>query len=179
MPGRKLEAEKELFYEYLRQNGLKKTRQKDLILDTFLGNEGHMSVEDIYALVKKRDRRVGIVTVFRTLKSLNACGIAREINLGDGLTQIRTLLSTSCAPSHYLHQVPQSDRVPVSRARKGSAGGGQQISIPAFAPAHPDLRIMRGLPRESSCPDRSAAGYGKDLRTGRPPHGHCHATAGL
>jgi len=87
MPGRKLEAEKELFYEYLRQNGLKKTRQKDLILDTFLGNEGHMSVEDIYALVKKRDRKVGIVTVFRTLKSLNACGIAREINLGDGLTR--------------------------------------------------------------------------------------------
>ncbi len=87
MPGKRLEAERELFYEYLRQNGLKKTRQKDLILDTFLGNEGHMSVEDIYAFVKKKDRRVGIVTVFRTLKSLTACGIAREINLGDGLTR--------------------------------------------------------------------------------------------
>jgi Fur family transcriptional regulator, ferric uptake regulator len=84
---RKLKEEIELFYSYLRQNGLKKTYQKDLILETFLNTEGHLSVEDIYALVKKRDRKVGVVTVFRTLKSLTACGIAKEITLGDGLTR--------------------------------------------------------------------------------------------
>ena len=84
---RKLKEETEVFYSYLRQNGLKKTYQKDLILETFLNTEGHLSVEDIYALVKKRDRKVGVVTVFRTLKSLTACGIAREITLGDGLTR--------------------------------------------------------------------------------------------
>ncbi len=84
---RKLKEETELFYSYLRQNGLKKTYQKDLILETFLNTEGHLSVEDIYALVKKRDKKVGVVTVFRTLKSLTACGIAREITLGDGLTR--------------------------------------------------------------------------------------------
>lgn len=87
MSMRKLKEETELFYSYLRQNGLKKTYQKDLILETFLNTEGHLSVEDIYALVKKRDRKVGVVTVFRTLKSLTACGIAREIMLGDGLTR--------------------------------------------------------------------------------------------
>jgi Fur family transcriptional regulator, ferric uptake regulator len=84
---RKMKEETELFYSYLRQNGLKKTYQKDLILETFLNTEGHLSVEDIYALVKKRDRKVGVVTVFRTLKSLTACGIAKEIMLGDGLTR--------------------------------------------------------------------------------------------
>ena len=84
---RKLKEETELFYSFLRQNGLKKTYQKDLILETFLNTEGHLSVEDIYALVKKRDKKVGVVTVFRTLKSLTACGIAREITLGDGLTR--------------------------------------------------------------------------------------------
>lgn len=83
----KLTEIRDLFYSYLRQNGLKKTRQKDLILETFLNAEGHLSVEDVYSLVKKKDKRVGIVTVFRTLKSLNACGLAREINLGDGLTR--------------------------------------------------------------------------------------------
>jgi Fur family ferric uptake transcriptional regulator len=87
MPLKKMKEETELFYSYLRQNGLKKTYQKDLILDTFLNTEGHLSVEDIYGLVKKRDRKVGIVTVFRTLKSLTACGIAKEIILGDGLTR--------------------------------------------------------------------------------------------
>jgi len=87
MPARKPKEETEVFYAYLRQNGLKKTYQKDLILETFLSAEGHLSVEDIYALVKKRDKRVGVVTVFRTLKSLTACGIAREITLGDGVTR--------------------------------------------------------------------------------------------
>ncbi len=87
MPGRKSKEERELFYAYLRQNSLKKTYQKDLILETFLSTEGHLSVEDLYALIKKRDKRIGIVTVFRTLKSLTACGIAREITLGDGLTR--------------------------------------------------------------------------------------------
>jgi Fur family ferric uptake transcriptional regulator len=82
-----MKEETELFYSFLRQNGLKKTYQKDLILETFLNTEGHLSVEDIYSLVKKRDKKVGIVTVFRTLKSLTACGIAREITLGDGLTR--------------------------------------------------------------------------------------------
>ena len=87
MPARKLKEETELFYNYLRQNGLKKTYQKDLILETFLNTEGHLSVEDIYSLVKRKDKKVGVVTVFRTLKSLVACGIAREIMLGDGLTR--------------------------------------------------------------------------------------------
>jgi Fur family transcriptional regulator, ferric uptake regulator len=79
--------ERDIYYSYLRQNGLKKTRQKDLILQTFLDTEGHLSVEDVYSLVKKRDNKVGVVTVFRTLKSLAACGIAREMALGDGRTR--------------------------------------------------------------------------------------------
>jgi Fur family ferric uptake transcriptional regulator len=84
---KKVREQRELFHTYLRQNGLKRTHQKDLILETFLATEGHLSVEDLYAQVRKRDRKVGIVTVFRTLKTLTACGIAREISLGDGLTR--------------------------------------------------------------------------------------------
>ncbi|MDM7997619.1 MAG: transcriptional repressor [Acidobacteriota bacterium] len=100
MSTRKLREETELFYSYLRQNGLKKTYQKDLILETFLNTEGHLSVEDIYALVKKRDKKVGVVTVFRTLKSLTACGIAREISLGDGLTRFEH--SYHHPPHHHI-----------------------------------------------------------------------------
>jgi len=100
MPMKKLKEETELFYSFLRQNGLKKTYQKDLILDTFLNTEGHLSVEDIYALVKKKDKKVGIVTVFRTLKSLTACGIAREISLGDGLTRFE-----HCYHHPYHHHI--------------------------------------------------------------------------
>ena len=87
MAAKKLEEEKELFYEYLRREGMKRTHQKDLILEVFLANEGHLSVEDVHTLARKKDKKVGIVTVFRTLKSLKECGIAKEIALGDGLTR--------------------------------------------------------------------------------------------
>jgi len=87
VPAQKLQDELEVFHAYLRQNGLKRTYQKDLILRTFLDSEGHMSVEDLHQLVRRRDRKVGIVTIFRTMKSLTACGIAREIRLDDGLTR--------------------------------------------------------------------------------------------
>lgn len=87
MHAERVEEIRTLFHAYLRRSGLKKTRQKDLILEAFLSAEGHLSVEDVYGIVKKRDRRIGIVTVFRTLKSLTACGIAREADLGDGLTR--------------------------------------------------------------------------------------------
>ncbi len=104
---KKLREETELFYAYLRRNGLKKTYQKDLILETFLNAEGHLSVEDIYALVKKRDKKVGVVTVFRTLKSLTACGIAKEITLGDGLTRFE-----------HSHHHPQHHHIVCTKCHK-------------------------------------------------------------
>jgi Fur family transcriptional regulator, ferric uptake regulator len=89
MPMKKFGKEIEHFHNFLRRKGKKKTYQKDLILETFLRTEGHLSVEDVYALVKKRDKKIGVVTVFRTLLSLadEECGIARKITLGDGLTR--------------------------------------------------------------------------------------------
>jgi Fur family ferric uptake transcriptional regulator len=89
MSMRKLREETEFFHSYIRQckPPKKKTRQKDLILETFLNTEGHLSIEDIYELVKKRDKTIGIVTVFRTLRLLVECGIANKVTLEDGLTR--------------------------------------------------------------------------------------------
>jgi Fur family ferric uptake transcriptional regulator len=98
MAAKRLQKERDLFYEYLRRNKMKRTHQKDLILEVFLSNEGHLSIEDIYTLAKKRDRKIGIVTVFRTLKSLTACSIAKEISLGDGLTRFEHCF---CHPIHH------------------------------------------------------------------------------
>lgn len=100
MPMKKTRAEIEHFHNFLRTKGLKKTYQKDLILETFLNTEGHLSVEDVYAQVKKRDKKVGVVTVFRTLRSLKECGIAREITLGDGLTRFE-----HCYGHPYHHHI--------------------------------------------------------------------------
>jgi len=102
MPVKKFAKEIEHFHNFLRRKGKKKTYQKDLILETFLKTEGHLSVEDVYALVKKRDKKIGVVTVFRTLLSLadEECGIARKITLGDGLTRFE-----HCYQHPYHHHI--------------------------------------------------------------------------
>lgn len=79
-----LTNEKEIFLDHLRSAGFKRTSQRELILDVFLKSEGHLSAEDLYNLVKIEDPNVGFTTVYRTLKLLAECGLAREERLGDG-----------------------------------------------------------------------------------------------
>ena len=60
----------QVLINYLRDRNLKVTPHRELILDTFLGHEGHRSVEDIYRAVKDQDPRIGYTTVYRTMKLL-------------------------------------------------------------------------------------------------------------
>ena len=78
--------EHEVFLKHIQKKGLKRTSQRDLILDVFLRTEEHLSNEDLYQLVKKEDPTVGQTTVYRTLKILTEAGLAREVRFGDGRT---------------------------------------------------------------------------------------------
>jgi Fur family transcriptional regulator, ferric uptake regulator len=78
--------EKEIFQQYIQKYGLRRTAQRDLILEIFLRTEEHLSSEDLYWLVQKEDPAVGQTTVYRTLKLLTEAGLAREVRFGDGKT---------------------------------------------------------------------------------------------
>jgi Fur family ferric uptake transcriptional regulator len=78
--------EQEVFLHHIQKKGLKRTAQRDLILDVFLRTEKHLSNEDLYRLVQEEDASVGQTTVYRTLKLLTEAGLAREVRFGDGRT---------------------------------------------------------------------------------------------
>ncbi|HDQ03629.1 MAG TPA: transcriptional repressor [Deltaproteobacteria bacterium] len=78
-----MRAEKEIFGKYLSRHNLRDTPQRELILDTFLKREEHISAEDLYDIVKKRDPSIGQATVYRMLKLLAEAGLARELDFGD------------------------------------------------------------------------------------------------
>jgi Fur family ferric uptake transcriptional regulator len=78
--------EQTIFIEHLQRSGLKRTAQRELILDVFLSTEEHLSSEDLYRLVQKIDFSIGQTTVYRTLKLLTEAGLAREVRFGDGRT---------------------------------------------------------------------------------------------
>jgi Fur family ferric uptake transcriptional regulator len=88
-----LKPELQVFIDYLQANKLKLTPHRELILETFLDNEGHRSVEDIYHTVKAIDPRIGYTTVYRMMKLLIRCGLAREIELADGITRYEHLFN--------------------------------------------------------------------------------------
>jgi Fur family ferric uptake transcriptional regulator len=83
---KRFEKEKEIFLEHIQKAGLRRTGQRDLIMDIFLRTEEHLTSEDLYWLVQKKDPTVGNTTVYRTLKLLTEAGLAREVRFGDNKT---------------------------------------------------------------------------------------------
>jgi Fur family ferric uptake transcriptional regulator len=83
---KRFEKEKEIFREHIQKAGLRRTGQRDLILERFLKTEEHLTSEDLYWLVHKEDPSVGHTTVYRTLKLLTEAGLAREVRFGDNKT---------------------------------------------------------------------------------------------
>lgn len=93
--------ENKIFHEHLKSARLKRTSQRDLILDVFLDTEAHVSSEDLYQLVKAKDPSVGFTTVYRTLKLFKECGLARELEFHDG----RMLYEHEYKHKHHDHLI--------------------------------------------------------------------------
>ncbi|HTC22652.1 MAG TPA: transcriptional repressor [bacterium] len=77
-------AEYEVFSLYLKEKDLKLTAQRELILETFLSHQGHISAEELFQKAREKQSHVGFATVYRTLKHMTQCGLARELDFGDG-----------------------------------------------------------------------------------------------
>ncbi len=77
----------ELLARFMADHGLKSTRQRTLIVETFFASEGHLSVEELWDKVRSSDARVSVATVYRTMKLLSESGLAHARNFGDGQTR--------------------------------------------------------------------------------------------
>jgi Fur family ferric uptake transcriptional regulator len=82
MPTKSGREEREVLAAYLTRHGLKRSDQRDAILDAFLRAGHHVSVEDLLRLVKRRRADVGRTTIYRALKLFKDAGLASELLLG-------------------------------------------------------------------------------------------------
>lgn len=69
---------------YLTNKGLKPTHQRNAILEYLLAARVHLTLEDIFAALKKKDPTLGKTTVFRTLKLLENAGIVDRVMEAEG-----------------------------------------------------------------------------------------------
>jgi Fur family ferric uptake transcriptional regulator len=68
----------------LRPAGTKRSSKRDLIVNAFLRQEGHLSADDLVDLIKHEDHRISRATVYRTLQWMEEAGIARKVDFGEG-----------------------------------------------------------------------------------------------
>jgi Fur family ferric uptake transcriptional regulator len=68
----------------LRPPGGKRSTKRDRILNVFLRQEGHISADDLVALVHRDAPGIGRATVYRTLQWMVDAGVARKVDFGEG-----------------------------------------------------------------------------------------------
>jgi Fur family ferric uptake transcriptional regulator len=82
MPRTSGREEREVLTAYLARHGLKRSGQREAILEAFLRAGHHVSVEDLLRIVKRRRADVGRTTIYRALKLFRDAGLASELLLG-------------------------------------------------------------------------------------------------
>ena len=72
------------YIESLRPAGGKRSGKRDLIVNVFLRQEGHLSADDLVDLIRREDHKISRATVYRTLQWMVEAGIARKVDFGEG-----------------------------------------------------------------------------------------------
>ena len=65
----------------MKRRGLNRSSRRDLVVGAFLASNKHLSVEDLYALVRRKSPGIGRTTVYRTLKLMETAGLAQALVL--------------------------------------------------------------------------------------------------
>src|SRR6188508_1701301 len=82
------------FLDSLRPAGSKRSSKRDLIVNVFLRQEGHLTADDLVELIRREESSrsdpsaatpaMSRATVYRTLQWMVDAGIARKVDFGEG-----------------------------------------------------------------------------------------------
>jgi len=72
------------FLDSLRPAGSKRSSKRDLIVNVFLRQEGHLTADTLVELIRGADERISRATIYRTLQWMVDAGIARKVDFGEG-----------------------------------------------------------------------------------------------
>jgi Fur family ferric uptake transcriptional regulator len=112
----------------LKQQGLRMTPQRQLILDVVASMRGHISVDDVFRQVADRFPDVNITTVYRTLEVLEARGFVRHTHFHDSRFQYE-----------------RTDEPPHQHLICKACGRDQELDLSVLEPLADDLRQRYGF----------------------------------
>jgi Fur family transcriptional regulator, ferric uptake regulator len=73
--------------EFICSKKMRHSKPRDWILSVFVSIEKHLTVDELWAAVRKKHPTVGYATVYRTLKLFCESGLCSELNFEDGTTR--------------------------------------------------------------------------------------------
>lgn len=82
MEAKVLEQVRESLQEYLSAKGLRRTVQREAIIEAAFGTREHFTAEELLVMAKGIEKSVSRATVYRTLPLLVESGLLRELDLG-------------------------------------------------------------------------------------------------
>ena len=74
-----------IFRQYLKEKGLFYSKQREQILAAFIKTRNHPTVDDLYNTIRKKYSKIGLATVYRTMRVICDCDLAMEVDFGDGV----------------------------------------------------------------------------------------------
>jgi len=96
-----MQEELRVLRDHLAQKRLKRTEQRETILEVFLRAKKHLTVEDLHNLVSYRDPSIGLTTIYRTMKLFCECNLARANHFEDGRVRYEQQYNTA----HHDHMI--------------------------------------------------------------------------
>lgn len=72
----------ERFEDFIKEKGLRRTSQRDVIVAAAFSTDSHFTAEDLWEMARKIDPTTSRATLYRTLALLTESGLLQEIDLG-------------------------------------------------------------------------------------------------
>jgi Fur family ferric uptake transcriptional regulator len=79
-----MKSELQVLRDYLREQGLRRTPEREEVLREIFEVHGHFDVDGIYLRLRGRGSKVSKASIYRTLPLFMACGLIREVDFEDG-----------------------------------------------------------------------------------------------
>ena len=143
----------------LKEQGVRLTRQRQILLELIDKTGDHLDAERLYQLAKEKDPKLNRVTVYRTLKMLKAGGLVDELDLmhyGGDQHYYETRLKQEHAHVVCL-RCGQRGRILRRRAAAPAQAGGGSFRFPDPAGADRGGRLLRPLPDAARARDSGGA----------------------
>jgi len=93
------------WHNRLKGRGYRITVPRQAVLEVLSQTDRHLSAEDIYIGLRKRDSEIGLTTVYRTLELLKEMGIVRRFEFGDGRARYELSVGPRGKEHHHHHLV--------------------------------------------------------------------------